>query len=44
MAKTQVTIDVLPLVPIGDRDRPAVEKALEPYGTFIGLPLRIRWP
>ncbi|MEV1287465.1 winged helix DNA-binding domain-containing protein [Micromonospora sp. NPDC049679] len=42
--RAQVTVDVRPLVPVGDPDRAQIEDALQPYGRFIGQPVRVRWP
>jgi hypothetical protein len=41
VTKTRVTVDVVPLAPV---DRAEVDKALAPYGEFLGLPLLVRWP
>jgi hypothetical protein len=43
VTKTQIAAEVLPLVTLGGRDRAAIEKAVAPYGEFLGLPLRVCW-
>jgi hypothetical protein len=44
VGKTRTTVKVQPLVTLGATDRARVEEALQPYGRFIGQPLRIDWP
>lgn len=43
VGKTRITIEVHPLVRLGERDRARVEDALRPYASFVGLPLVTRW-
>jgi hypothetical protein len=42
--KTRTTVRVQPLVALGPTDRARVEEALQPYGRFVGQPLRVDWP
>ena len=44
VGRRQTTIKVYPLVPLGAADRAEVETAFEPYGVFVGQPLRVDWP
>jgi len=43
LGKKAVTIDVLPLVPLGPADRARAEHAFSHYGDFVGLPVVFRW-
>lgn len=36
-------VDVLPLVPLGARDRGRVAEAFEPYQSFLSTPVEVRW-
>ncbi|MEV4704336.1 winged helix DNA-binding domain-containing protein [Actinoplanes sp. NPDC049316] len=38
-----VTVEVFPLVPLSKAARGRAEAALQPYATFVGLPLQVRW-
>jgi hypothetical protein len=41
---TQVVVSVQPLLPLGVRGRRRVERAFDPYATFLGLPVEVRFP
>lgn len=43
VARNRTVVDVRPLVTVPRPQRAAVERALEPYGTFTGRPLEVRW-
>ena len=40
--KTRVTVEVRPLVRLAAADRARIEAALQPYASFVGLPLVVR--
>lgn len=40
----RTVVAVLPLAPLGARDRRRVEQAFEPYQAFLGTPVEVRWP
>jgi hypothetical protein len=44
LGKKAVIVSVVPLVPLKVADRKRVVAALEPFATFVGLPLEVRWP
>jgi hypothetical protein len=44
LGKMTVTVSVAPLVPLRPAERKKAEAALEPYASFVGLPLAVRWP
>lgn len=39
-----LSLDVWPLRPASPSFRKAAERALQPYGSFVGTPLTVRWP
>ncbi len=39
----KAVVTVIPLGPLGNRDRSAVEESLRPWAQFVGLSLDIRW-
>ena len=43
VAKTRITVDVLPLVRLGSSERELVEGALEPYSRFTASQVQVRW-
>ena len=43
LGKKAVTVDVTPLVALTPAVRRRAEAALEPYASFVGLPLQVRW-
>ncbi|WP_144018499.1 winged helix DNA-binding domain-containing protein [Demequina sp. NBRC 110051] len=40
---TRCVVEVEPLVRLGTRERAAAQKAFEPYGEFVGLPVEVSW-
>jgi hypothetical protein len=44
LTRKAVVVAVQPLVAFGAVDRKHTEAALQPYATFLGLPLEVRWP
>ena len=44
LTRKAVVVAVQPLVAFGVVDRKHTEAALQPYATFLGLPLEVRWP
>ena len=44
LGRKAVTVEVQPLASLGAAERSAAEAALQPYATFVGLPLEVRWP
>ena len=44
LTKRAVVVAVQPLAAFGAVDRKHTEAALQPYATFLGLPLEVRWP
>lgn len=44
LGKTAVSVTVTPLVPFTAADRRHATEALEPYATFVGLPLKVTFP
>jgi hypothetical protein len=43
LGKKAVTVDVIPLVGLKPAERTKAEAALEPFASFVGLPLQVRW-
>ena len=44
LARKGVTVTVEPLIPFTSRDRHSVERALQPYAGYLGLPLTVKNP
>jgi hypothetical protein len=43
LGKKAVTVEVIPLTTLKAADRKHAEAALEPYASFVALPLQVRW-
>jgi len=44
LGRKAVTVHVTPLIPLDAAARRGAEEALQPYASFVELPLEVRWP